>query len=227
MEKELYLAEEFRNNYSLWITIFEGFEEENNVLICNDTMTVNTSVYLNKKIIDKQVNGNFSIDNLINTDINYYDLPDAYDGKRLWHRVRKISQEEANILLKALQDEEEETDKESWLNHMKGIKRCNNVYDFMNKYCHCLNIMSNTIDVSKVTFMSHSFLDAIKAFHENMHQVAIKTNKKQCIFLENGQIDEEKGMHIKREFIYPDGRKEKKEGWEYEPETECDDLEMV
>lgn len=56
----------------------------------------------------------------------------------------------------------------------------------------------------------------IDAFNDNMQQIAKKKNEKQCIFYVYGDTDEMRGMRIIKEYVYPDGRKEKIDGWEYE-----------
>lgn len=212
-QKKLYLVREYREEYSLWITMFYGQEQKEVVYVGNGSIKIDCDIHLDKIIIDKKINGNIDFGDIINIDMTKLK---AYDGKRVYSDVIEITKEQSDVIIKRLEKNDIDYSKEYWNEKMKEIENCYDVDEFMKNYYSCMNSINSTFDIALKTYMCETLSKSIEAFHDNMHKIAIKENKKQCIYRVNGSIDEQKGMRIIREYILPNGKTEKVNGWEYE-----------
>ena len=200
--RRYYVVTEYRS-YARWISIYDGHKVDETIYFCNAQIQINAR--LDHLLIDKKSN-----DLLENESGKLI----AYDGRYIFHEVYEIDEEKAQEVIKSLEHVVEENYTEKELNRIcSAIKECNDVCEFMKMYNTILNIVQNNLTLSDNARIN--VLNSIDAFNDNMQQIAKKKNEKQCIFCVYGDSDEMRGLRIIKEYVYPDGRKEKIDGWEY------------
>lgn len=218
MVKEYVYVQTIENNYSNWISIYEGSIEKNG--------KVNFSslpVYFNatKCIFRKECNAS-SLTEEVNKIINYsmYDKENMtiIYNEGLIHESKVIAEEEVNKIIETYNKFNNNLcENEVIIKSIENLNSIKNVGEYTIEFLKINDNINSEIlglTLKEKEQYSNLLLEKYDLFVNERLEEAKKTNKPILIYF-NITTEEmgERGYKYEKEYIYPDGRHEKKEGY--------------
>lgn len=199
---------ELRENYSRWLQIFEAEECKKEVPLGDEK--VNANIHLKKSILNIEIENKFLGDELEKMGISLSSESNnkAHDGYRIYYHVMILTEEKKEQIMELINSYE----KEDWLNdRISKLSEAENI----NKYVLELKTLLGLIEC-KSNHYYEKLVNQIEKYEKRQLKMAKETNEPQFIWFEVKMEDEEKGVFIRQEKIYPNGKIKKIEGWSNE-----------
>lgn len=203
------ITKEIREGYTWWVTILYGHKTSEEIAIGNGSIIVHIKFRAEKEILDQQIK-NRELHELLSPYTEEKEYITGYDGRRIYHELCEINNEDVNKVIDIIQ----ENDGEKYISERPNkISESKNIHEYMTNLNACLSLIErgDTDSVFRENVLKH-----IDIYKEKQFQKAKETGEPQLIYFEMGMPHEKKGAFVREEFINPDGTTKKHEYWEYE-----------
>lgn len=200
------IAYEIRENYTNYITIFEGDMIAGKAALGNGKFSIDYSFRIKREILDVKIKQlNDSIKKYLNEEGFI-----GYDGHKVHHGLNEISELDVKEIMDIISNHEDNDELKETIEKVSVSK---DIHEYMFYFNHSLK-MIETFTGGKDKY--YKMLEKeILVYKNKQITLAKQDGEKKLIYFEMSLPTEDKGSYVKKEYVLPDGTTEKFEGWEY------------